>query len=410
MLWNKTNKAIKALTAKIYPNWRMLSGNLITLYYQKNTLSSIAEVKHTVDIYDQILLEVASRLERKVPKSHINVQLFATRQSYEQYGGSQTTNSHVSDGNIYIMYDPNEIDISVVGLFAHEATHIIRHMRNTFYPNLFLEEGIAQYIQGKVAPKSMLPPCITLPHSIDILSDFNVFYDWYYSTSVEYSRSEKYCHAHAFAHFLINRNGIERFNRLCDSAHAKNAEDCAKKLAFAMQDVYGVTLQEVETEWRKSYTCGVNLINMSQSWLTHSANIVINTSLQTTQDGDICSSFFCILERLLFQDKNIALQMLRYMGISSTDVYKEAKKTFVLNKFDATPSCQDVFYLCFYLAVREAVSLKCHYVGTEHLLIGLLYGNTHHSKWAEGITGLTLEAFHSNMNMYYDVCVKPQME
>ncbi len=143
---------------------------------------------------------------------------------------------------------------------AHEICHVILANRLTDKVHGLLDEGLCEYVAHTVTadPDALSPtPATALP--LRVLARPEVFFDWdlLHEKGVEDEEADwkHYRAAESLTAYLIKRSGMAKFKNLyCRYAlHGRDNDpdnDEGKQLAHAVQDVYGISLAELEHQWR----------------------------------------------------------------------------------------------------------------------------------------------------------------
>jgi hypothetical protein len=140
----------------------------------------------------------------------------------------------------------------IAGAVAHEFCHVVRRHRIT--PELLgiLDEGLSTYVTEKLYPR-YTTPAITLVPNLQIVANTAVFFEW--TRTDKPALYSRYCyqHAHALADYLISRYGLPQYYTLCREVAASKEPTEGRKLAAAVEKVYGSSLTVVERSWRRTW-------------------------------------------------------------------------------------------------------------------------------------------------------------
>jgi hypothetical protein len=149
-----------------------------------------------------------------------------------------------------LIYDSWE---EIKWIVPHELTHVIARQRLNMHLMPLLNEGLAEYGMAQTIEGSTRAD-IRIPLSLGTLAHSRVFYEWLYVAEPTYPAPAKYAHAAALADYLIMRYGMDKFKALCRTTAYDSKEDPAAQLHKAAADVYGISLRQLEQDWRREWT------------------------------------------------------------------------------------------------------------------------------------------------------------
>ncbi len=143
---------------------------------------------------------------------------------------------------------------------AHEICHVAlaNHLSDKVHG--LLDEGLCEYVAHTVVPDAnALPPLPASTLPLRTLARSEVFLDWEQmneeGADEEDSEWKHYRSAESLTEYLVQRYGMTKFKTLYRrfAWHGRDRDpdnDEGKQFAHAVQDVYGLTLKELETQWR----------------------------------------------------------------------------------------------------------------------------------------------------------------
>lgn len=143
---------------------------------------------------------------------------------------------------------------------AHEICHILLANRLTDKVHGLLDEGLCEYVAHEAVPDAdALPPMPASSLPLRTLARSDVFFDWdqLHEEGEEDEDAEwkHYRSAESLTQYLVQRYGMAKFKTLYRrfAWHGRDRDpdnDEGKQFAHAIQDVYGLSLKELETQWR----------------------------------------------------------------------------------------------------------------------------------------------------------------
>lgn len=234
-------------------SWRRRVGKNTIVFYPPD--ADAAQIETILNGCDVTLERVTCLLRAKPLNFKVRVFLFPNQQELNQVAREdkvvKTSFAYAYYTSIVVVLDRWE---QLSGTVAHEFCHVLR-MRIAPHLTGFLDEGLACYVQNQICPNSRQA---AISHSLSVrtLAHYYLFYEFQYTDAPEFPARQNYAHAHAFAEFLITRNGMEKYLQLCREASSDTKKEAGELMANAIDHVYGTTLTALEKEWRHSWQPG----------------------------------------------------------------------------------------------------------------------------------------------------------
>lgn len=236
--------------------WQKARGERVLVFAPPD--ADKCDVEQVVRRCDWAWRQAALMLEVELPAFQVGVFLFADAQEHKramQIKKGEVAGGYAHDDFISLGWG-KPLDIETTA--AHEFAHILDRLWAGAKPPALLDEGLAVYIESELLPLANThKPVIRLPYALRVLAHDALFYEWTTAAHTEYSADYYYSHAHSFVRYLIRRSGLTLFKQLLrEAAPKKTKEDKNKgegeRMADAVSKVYGLSLPELETEWRQS--------------------------------------------------------------------------------------------------------------------------------------------------------------
>jgi hypothetical protein len=353
-----------------YPWKKQKYGNIVI--YSGRTMAC-AEAKLIVHDCYAMLEEICQLLDRPGVVQPISIFLCPDRLCYNRLTGSRRTTSGMVQGRcVVICYDGWKQSKSSV---AHELAHIISAESSPIYHIPLLEEGLACFIEEHIVPHSTTPRSVIVTLRLLQLAEPVVFYGWYLNDIPDWNASETYSHAHAFVHFLIHRNGMAQFLRLYQISSSNQATDYTKRLEQAIRDVYGMSAEALEREWRYEHSVFRGGPSMYWHCISPGAKKALNAVDKVTVSyGYNQARPEHLLLAVLQQSSNVIGELLEQHNVDVKDllhaVISLARPSDAIEPWMGWNSQTK---MVFSFAVHEAVTGGYAYIGEEHLFLGLLH-------------------------------------
>lgn len=213
-----------------------------TIFYAKDK-GDIHRIK-ALQVCHQSLKKVCTTLQVEPPSFKVGVFLFPDAKRHERVllKGNPGSGFYAHERGVSLLDgDAEQIRAPMTLALCHlVAQHRIA-------PNLhlcpLLNEGLAQC----AADSDGKPPRVTTSVPLSSLTHSTTFYD-------PDTRAENEAVAHSFVHYLVKRYGLEEFKRLCREATHNQWTPIPTQLTSSVRKVYGVSLTELEREWRQKAT------------------------------------------------------------------------------------------------------------------------------------------------------------
>jgi hypothetical protein len=246
VLWEMLNPPESFLAGYF---WRSVEGERVVIFYPRE--KSAEELTEILDGCDAVLAQLQDRLKVEPLPFKIYVFLFPDQKLHIHLvrppGNPADGYSH--DDSISLVFAPWS---EICNTIAHELCHVLRAQRITKKLSGLLDEGLATYMSYQLFPTEDWPPAVTMPTSLRVLARYDVFFEGQHVKAPEFAPYDYYVHAHAFVGYMIERYGLEKFKRLCCNAGTTTPAEAGERLANAVQDIYGLSLKELEQQWRQA--------------------------------------------------------------------------------------------------------------------------------------------------------------
>lgn len=243
------------------------SGNLRTVAFWKRSSGERCHVYHSgardelemrklAEACDRLIERAGAVLEVEPLRFKVGVFVFDTAEAHaEAIGKHYWERAAYSHGDgISILYGPWQ---ECEGMVAHEFGHVYRYQRIARSVPALLDEGLAEYVAGRIAPDGAIhPPKIGFGEPLAAMANEAFFRIAIYSNApmLQPWRSDvnkgRYSGAHSLAKYLIETEGIEKYKQLCRAFEKTQPDDYPAALDTSVRQVYGYPLEVLEKDWR----------------------------------------------------------------------------------------------------------------------------------------------------------------
>ena len=353
--------------------WQRVDGKHTKVFFVPPSADT-SEVMQIVCGCDETLQRVTSFLGVLPVKRPVSIFLYPDRHSFQRCEQIQGTPfpAVMKGSNISLPYEPWQ---KITRTMAHELTHAVSKQHLAKNSTRLLDEALATYVTSKLYPFWTRPPVPCSHLSLRSLTNSASFWDCIINHSTCH---DIYDHAHSFALYLIHRAGMNGFLEVFrNSAHAR-PEQWEKRFAAAVQKTYGLSLESLEFQWHQNSAISKEGSVLCWDWMLPAAQIAIRKARERAQQQ---GSNEVQVEHLLgaFLDEDESGALCPAFQISPTNNGLSSHRDALPDKGSEEkkqPEWAPATRQCISLAIDEARSQNCAYIGTEHLLLGALSKKT----------------------------------
>ncbi|HLV79121.1 MAG TPA: Clp protease N-terminal domain-containing protein [Chthonomonadaceae bacterium] len=378
-----------SLTA-LYP-WRSAAGERVVVFTPRQRTSKAA-IQEIVRECDRTLIEVTTALEVRPLPFKVLVFLFGDPALHHRFVGTEQPlcSGYAYEDSISLQYAPWD---TISATVAHEFCHVLCEQRIAKDLIGLLDEGLARYVESQVLVYQTIPmasdqAAVRLPIPLRILARPEVFYEWRDAPDTDFTSDACYAHAHAFVGYLIARAGIGPFKELCRAVQKEPDGHPGRRLAEGIREVYGISLKEMERQWRQALQRRGDRNTGSApqeeeprpyGW-DHFTAWARRAVRRASEEATGLRQSRIAPEHLLLglvhePDRSAVIRLLQRHKVSPRRIYQEIRRfaprglALSEQQQELAPESQQVIENAYY----EARRLGSAYIGTEHLFLGLLH-------------------------------------
>lgn len=378
--------------------WQRVHGKRVKVFYVPDSADR-EEVRQIARGCDETLERVSALLGVKPVKWRVLIFLYPDMHSFQRCEQIQSTPFHAMarGSSVSAPFMPwQQLGI----IMAHELTHVVSYKRIAWRSVGLLEEGLARYVECKLYPFEELPPIPRLDVPLQTLAHHPSF--WSHQTNHDLC-SDTYCHAHSLALYLIQRSGLNGFLEVYRASGGRKASRRQERFIAAIRKKYGVTLEEFERQWRQDSVITIEGTMLCWDWVLPTAQRALrNSQEQAQQQQSATVEAEHLLHAILLYPDSTACRLLSRIvpieealqSIASPAVHERSEK-------GERPCWAADTRQCVAFAIDEARSLRCTYIGTEHLLLGMMRQQTNAACIVLTILGLDVEGLRSAAHEHY---------
>jgi hypothetical protein len=378
--------------------WQSVSRSCFKIFYVPSSATE-EQVLQIADGCDESLQRIRTLLALGPLKRPVTIYLYPDMHSFkrcEQIQGWPFP-AIARGSSISLPYSPWR---QIAKTMAHELTHVLCYQIINKRSNLLLNEGLATYVDGKLYPLETLPPMPCLDAPLHGLANYRAY--WGYVKGYE-TCHDTYAHVRSLALYLVHRGGMNRFIGAIRASAHKNTEKWDKRFAAAIRKIYGLELDELEQQWRQdsAITCEGTMI--CWDWVLPTARTIIHDAQERARQRysntiEAEHLLWAILRNPQYVATRLASQ------VASTKEMLHCIENLTSN--DSAKSTEPLLWAtttrqCIALAIIEVRNLNCNYIGTEHLLLGILSQQKNLGCQLCSDFGVELEGLRSATRAYY---------
>jgi len=391
--------------------WRKVGSKNLTLFYLSP--NSRDDMRLLLENCNDVLHKLTDSLSIETEPLNIPIFLFNELTTFQRW--------HKIKGEPYFaMASGNSIRVvngpwkRLGRTVAHELTHILSWQYYGKNSITILDEGFAEHMRRELFPRAYLPepspvlsqpfsePCLT-PVLMQPLSKLagQPFIDLRGDPN---ESNKAYYHAHALVHYLIHTRGLPAFLQIYRIASNNYLDDSETRLRLAVQEVYNESLEELEEKWRRGCSISDEGELVVPDIYSQTAIKAIRTAEQVAlQQASAFVKTAHLMAGLLAQQKSIVWDILEFSTAelsSELIALHNVELNTDLSSMDkpkwSMSGRQSINYAFF-----EARQFGCTYVGTEHLLLGMLHDPDGEATQILGCYNITLEEFRNHTTEFY---------
>jgi hypothetical protein len=230
--------------------WRRKKGKRVDLFYPAGGFGSGPD--ETVAALDSALDRVAAALDLGPLDFRLPVYVFPDAERLHASVGTRDSLAAAGGFSHNDAVSLASCDLhTLCARAAHEFAHVYRYQFVTRELSGLLDEGLACYVEHSLFGTYLDHG--PLPVSWRTMARYTVFYEWQYTSRAEYDSHQSYAYAYSVAAYLIQAYGLEKYLELCGTVVADQEHLAGEMLADAIQEVYGVSIEELEAGWRRLF-------------------------------------------------------------------------------------------------------------------------------------------------------------
>lgn len=299
-------------------------------------------------------------VQRKI--TYINLIIFEKQEAYDRSEYAIAGTAGTAHTFTILLTKSRKIS---PGILIHELCHCITSQHISYIPVGLLHEGLAIYLEHLLASTPVLPPVPCFDTDLAQLMKTDYFRDLLFDPAIG---NLAYSYGHAFCEYFIAHFEMETLK------HFYKSYASFSDLNTTCWNVCGIEAYVLQADWRSEGFIAPNNELRYKKWLSPSLSSALQEARElAVSHHDTTLLPLHLLIAILSQPNNLANQVLRYTGYERQDLEAEpiaCCKNSIIN-LPFHPEAMQVLRDAF----RDAVSLNCTYVGTEHLLLSIVHNH-----------------------------------